>query len=136
MSDWYDITKNLIGTAGLDLNNLSNPKIIAIKQGGGYTFSQADDFLSDVGAGARLATTTLSNVTFGVSQDASLDSDDVVFTTPPVGTVDSFVIYNDSGVEATSPLIAFLDDGVGLPILTEVGRDLNVQVAASGLGKL
>jgi len=132
---WYDKTKTTIGTGGLDLSSLTNPKMIAIEEGL-YTFSQAHDFLNDVPVGARLATVSLSSVTFGVSLEAYLDAADPTYLTPAVGTVVAFIIYDDSGAEATSPLIVFIDSGVTLPITTESGRDLEVTFNANGIAKL
>lgn len=135
MNEWYDKTITTIGKAGLDLNSLSDPKMIAIETGL-YTFSQAHDFLDDVPVGARLATVSLSNVTFGVSLDAWLDADDPTYLTPAVGEVVAFVIYDDSGVETTSPLIVFVDSGIILPITTESGRDLEIIFNSNGIAKL
>lgn len=134
-NQWYDKTKTTIGKGNLDLNTLSNPKMIAIKTGL-YTFSQAHDFLDDVAAGARLATVSLTSVTFGVSLEAYLDAADPTFITPAVGTVVAFVIYNDTGNEATSPLILFIDSSVTLPITTESGRDLEITFNSNGIAKL
>ena len=134
-NQWYNKTKTTIGKAGLDLNTLSDPKMIAIETGL-YTFSQADDFLDDIPVGARLATVDLASVTFGVSLESYLDADNPTFTTPSVGTVVAFVIYNDSGVETTSPLIVFIDTGVTLPITTETGRDLEVVFNVNGIARL
>jgi len=131
---WYDITKTLIGTAGLDLDSLSDPKMVAVNSG--YVFSQAHNFLDDIAGGNRVATVSLANVTFGVTNEAFLDADDVTFVTPPVDTVTAFVIYNDSGVESTSPLIVFIDTGVVLPITTETARDLEIEFSANGVAKL
>lgn len=133
-NQWYDKTKTTIGKGNLDLNSLSNPKMIAIKSS--YTFSQAHDFLNDIPSGDRLATVSLSTVTFGVSLEAYLDAADPTFLTPAVGTVVAFVIYNDTGVETTSPLLLFIDTGVGLPITTESGRDLEITFNANGIAKL
>ena len=132
---WYDITKTAIGTAGLDLSSLSDPKMIAIETGL-YTFSQTHDFLDDIPVGARLATVDLANVTFGVSLEAYLDADNPTYTTPAIGTVVAFVIYEDTAVEATSPLIVFIDSGVTLPITTESGRDLEITFNSNGIAKL
>lgn len=134
-NQWYDKTKTTIGLGNLDLSSLSDPKMIAIEEGL-YTFSQGHDFLNDIPAGARLATVDLSNVTFGVSLESYLDADDPIFLTPAIGEVVAFVIYNDSGVESTSPLIVFIDSGVTLPITTESGRDLEIAFNGNGIAKL
>lgn len=135
MSQWYDKTKTTIGKGNLDLNSLSDPKMIAIETGL-YTFSQTHDFLDDIPVGARLATVDLTNVNFGVSLEAYLDADNPTYLTPPIGTVVAFVIYNDSGVEGTSPLILFIDSGLTLPITTQSGRDLEITFNSNGIAKL
>ena len=132
---WYDKTKTTIGKGNLDLNSLSDPKIIAIETGL-YTFSQAHDFLNDIPSGARLATEDLTNVTFGVSLESYLDADNPTYLTPAVGTVVAFVIYNDTGTESTSPLLVFIDSGITLPITTESGRDLEITFNSNGIAKL
>lgn len=134
MSQWYDKTKTSIGEGNLDLNTLSDPKMIALTSG--YVFSQAHDFLDDIDSGDRLATVDLTNVTFGVSLESYLDADDPTYLTPAVGTVVAFAIYNDSGVENTSPLILFIDSGITLPITTESGRDLEITFNSNGIAKL
>jgi len=135
MSQWYDKTKTTIGKGNLDLNSLSDPKMIAIEEGL-YTFSQGHDFLNDIPVGARLATIDLTNVTFGVSLESYLDADNPTYLTPAVGVVVAFVIFNDTAVESTSPLILFIDSGVTLPITTESGRDLEITFNANGIAKL
>lgn len=134
MSQWYDKTKTTIGKGNLDLNTLSNPKMIALKSG--YVFSQAHDFLDDIDSGDRLATVDLTSVTFGVSLESYLDAANPTYLTPSVGTVVAFAIYNDSGVESTSPLILFINSGVTLPITTESGRDLEITFNSNGIAKL
>lgn len=135
MSQWYDKTKTVIGKGNLDLNTLSNPKMIAIENAL-YTFSQAHDFLDDIPSGARLATVSLSNVTFGVSNESYLDADDPTYLTPTVGQVVAFIIFNDTGVESTSPLLLFIDSGLTLPITTQSGRDLEITFNSNGIAKL
>lgn len=125
----------MIGSGGLDLTSLSDPKMIAIEEGK-YTLSQAHQFLSDVPVAARLATVDLTSVTFGVSLESYLDANNPTYLTPPVGTVVAFIIYNDTAVEATSPLLIFIDSGVTLPITVESGRDLEITFNANGIAKL
>ena len=134
-NQWYDKTLTTIGKGNLDLNSLSDPKMIAIETGL-YTFSQAHDFLDDIPVGARLATVSLSSVTFGSSLEGYLDAADPTFVTPAIGTVVAFIIYNDTAVEATSPLLLFIDTGVTLPITTETARDLEVEFNSNGIAKL
>jgi hypothetical protein len=71
--------------------------------------------LSDVAAGARIGTAvalTLADPVAGVC-----DASDISFTglsSPP--TVEALILYKDTGVEATSTLIAYIDSATsGLP---------------------
>lgn len=85
-----------------------------------------DDALDDIPGGARVATATLAGKTI---TDGVFDATDTVFMSPspPAGnTVIALVLYMDSGVEATSYLIAYMDTGLGLPVVTN-GADLTVE---------
>lgn len=86
-----------------------------------YTFSQTHEFFSDVGVPARIGTTTaLSGKTTG---GGAADANDVTFSAVSGATTEAMVIYKDTGTEATSPLIAFIDTATGLPI-TPNGGDI------------
>jgi hypothetical protein len=64
MSEWYNRTLTLIGRSLLDLNSLSNPKIVPVTSG--YVFSQAHEFLSDITPAERVSSPiAMTNVTFG-----------------------------------------------------------------------
>jgi hypothetical protein len=115
-------------------SNLStaNVKVLLIDTNGGtpYTYSAAHQFLSDVPAGARvassgnLATKTFTNGTFS--------SGNPVFTAATGITGEAIALYEDTGTAGTSRLIAFYDTGVtGLPV-TPNGGDINVTVSGSG----
>lgn len=91
-----------------------------------YTVNLAThDNLDDVAAGARGGTAqTLGTktVTAGVA-----DAADISFPSVP-GTVsyEALLLYKDTGVEATSRLIAFIDTATGLPVTSNGG---NIAVA-------
>lgn len=58
------------------------------------------------------------------------DADDVVFAAVAAGAaIDYIVIWKDTGVAGTSPLIALINTGTGLPI-TPTGADITVQWSA------
>jgi hypothetical protein len=63
---------------------------------------------------------TGKTVTAGVA-----DAVDVTFTAVSGATVEAIVLYADSGTEATSRLIAYIDTATGLP-LTPNGGDVTV----------
>lgn len=79
-----------------------------------YTYSAAHQFLSSVAAGARVGSAvTLASKTL---TDGVFDAADVSFTgltAPP--SIEAIVLYVDTGSEATSPLIAYIDTATGLP---------------------
>ena len=99
-----------------------------------YTFSQAHQFLSDVGAPARVATSgamTTKTVTSGV-----FDADDVTWTAVTGDQSEAIILYTHTGVEGTSRLVAYLDTGItGLPV-TPSGGNITVVWNASGIFKI
>lgn len=124
----YPTYKNLILQAGLNLSSLTI-KCVLIDTGA-YTYSAAHDFLDDVPAGARIGTAqTLGSKTFTAGV---FDAADATFTALTGATCEAILIYNDTGVEATSNLIALIDTATGLP-LTPSGATEIVQWHASGI---
>lgn len=83
----------------------------------------ANEFLSDVASGARIKTSAafVSPSTTGGAADAN----DVTFSTVTGASIEAIIIYKDTGVDGTSPLIAYLDTATGLPI-TPNGGDIIV----------
>ncbi|MBX9914087.1 MAG: hypothetical protein K2Y25_09320 [Pseudomonadaceae bacterium] len=83
----------------------------------------AHEFLSDISGSARITTpvTMTSKATAGGAFDAA----DVTFTSVSGASIETIVIYKDTGTEATSPLIAYIDTATGLPI-TPNGGDIIV----------
>lgn len=89
-----------------------------------------DDFLDDILAAAREGTTTtLANVTV---VDGVLDADDITLPDDGGDTIEELVIYNHTGTESTSRLLALIDTATGLP-LTPDGVDDTIQWSASGI---
>lgn len=91
---------------------------------GAYTVDLAThEFLSDVAAGARIAgPMTLTSKT---STDGAADAADVTFATVTGASIEAVILYKDTGTEATSPLIAYIDIASGLPVTPNSG-DINV----------
>ena len=83
----------------------------------------ADEFLSDIPATARTSVSAALTTKTAVAGVASADN---VLITSVTGQVDALVIYQDTGSEASSPLIAYIDTSSGLPILMNNG-DFNIQ---------
>ena len=79
-----------------------------------------DEFLSSVTAITGSTDQTLANptVTGGV-----FDADDITFTAVPAGeTSEGVVIYKDTGVAGTSPLLMYIDTITGFPLATNGGN--------------
>ena len=93
-----------------------------------YTVNLAtDQFLSDIIAGGRVATSV--NLTAKTTVAGAADAADITFTAVTGDVSESLVIYQDSGVEGTSRLIAYIDTATGLPV-TPNGGDIQVQWSA------
>jgi hypothetical protein len=89
-----------------------------------YTVDLAEDeFLSDIPVGARVATS--ANLTGKSTTGGIFDADDATFTAPTGDQCEALVVYKDSGDPATSPLGAYIDEAVGLPV-TPAGVDITV----------
>lgn len=82
-----------------------------------------DEFLSDIPLASRIATSSALTTKTAVNGVAGADN---VLLTSVTGQVDALVIYQDTGSEASSPLIAYIDTSSGLPILMNNG-DFNIQ---------
>lgn len=90
-------------------------------------------YLSSVTSAARLGTSPAlasKTVTSGVA-----DAADVTITAPSAGSVTQLVVYQDSGVESTSRLIALIDTATGLPATTN-GTDNLLITWDSGANKI
>lgn len=89
-----------------------------------YTYSTAHEFLSDVPAGARIATSSALG-TKTVTQsgaNAVFDAADISFSGVTGDSSEAIILVEDTGVEATSPLIAYIDVfSAGMPVTPNGG---------------
>lgn len=92
-----------------------------------YTFAQTHEFASSLPAAIVTDVTLGSKTTNGGGSDPGcFDAADAVFTAVTAGAaIDALVIYKDTGVSTTSPLIAYID---GFSV-TPNGGDITVQWA-------
>ena len=91
---------------------------------GTYTVNlSAHEFLSDIGTGARISTS--GAFTGKATTGGAADANDITFTSVTGASIEAIVLYKDTGTDATSPLIAFIDTATGLPI-TPNGGDIIV----------
>jgi hypothetical protein len=91
---------------------------------GSYTANfTTHEYLSDVSAGARIAgPVTLTSKT---STGGAADAADSTFTSVSGTSIEVILLIKDTGVEGTSPVIAYIDTATGLPI-TPNGGDIIV----------
>lgn len=106
--------------------DLENEAIMVLLVNGDYTPNlSTDEHLDDIDAGARVelpVEITGKSVTNGV-----FDGTDTTFVAPdPDNAVTAVVLYQEGAGEATSPLIAYIDTGIGFPTTTN-GSDIIVR---------
>lgn len=91
---------------------------------GAYTVSlTSHEFLSDISSSARVSSS--GAFTGKTTTGGAADANDITFSSVSGPSIEAIVIYADTGTEATSPLIAFIDTATGLPI-TPNGGDIIV----------
>jgi hypothetical protein len=111
-------------------NNLSAGTVKVALVTAGYTYSSANQFYSSVSASVVGTPQTIGSKTF---TNGVFDGADVIFTTVTGSQVVALVLYIDTGVAGTSPLVAFIDTGVtNLPV-TPNGGDITITWNASGI---
>jgi hypothetical protein len=113
------------------INMVANTVTIALVDTGVYTYSASHQYRNEVSNSAIISSTSLSNktVTNGV-----FDADDATFTSVTGANCEALLIFQDTGVQSTSRLIAYIDSATGLPILPN-GGDITV-VFSSGSSKI
>ena len=96
-------------------------KVILVSTSAYTPQTAVHQYLSDISGSARIAgpVTLTAKATTGGAADAA----DCTFTSVSGATINAIVIYKDTGTEATSPLIAYIDTATGLPI-TPNGGDI------------
>jgi hypothetical protein len=95
-----------------------------------------DDFIDDIVSAGRVpaiaSCPALASKTNGVVGVGVFDAADSVFTALSGDQAESLILFEDSGSEATSDLIARWDTATGLPV-TPNGADLTIAWAAGGI---
>ena len=96
-------------------------KVILVSTSAYTPQTAVHQYLSDISGSARIAgpVTLTAKATTGGAADAA----DATFTSVSGSTINAIVIYKDTGTEATSPLLAYIDTATGLP-LTPNGGDV------------
>lgn len=81
------------------------------------------EFLSDISSSARIGTTSGVVLTSKTTTGGGADGADLTFSSVSGASIEALVLFKDTGTEATSPLIAYIDTATGLPI-TPNGGDI------------
>lgn len=90
-----------------------------------YTVNLAThDFLDDVPGGARIAVS--GNLASKTSSAGVADAADVTLSAVTGAVCEFIIIYQHTGTDATSRLIAYIDSATNLPI-TPNGGDITIQ---------
>lgn len=112
--------------------NLGSDTIkISLIDTGNYTYSTSHQYRSDVSNTAVISTATLSNKT---TTNGVFDADDALFTSVTGANAEALIIFQDTGTQSSSRLIAYIDSATGLPILPN-GGDITVAFS-SGSNKI
>jgi hypothetical protein len=118
----YDKGRQKFLDADIDWS-ADNIKVVLV-DAADYTVNlSTHEFLSDVAAGGRVATS--GNLASKTSTAGVADAADVTFTAVTGDQSEALVIYKDTGSAATSALIAYIDTATGLPV-TPNGADITV----------
>jgi hypothetical protein len=104
---------------------------IALIDTGEYSYDNAHQYRSDIANSAVISTATLLNKTI---VSGVFDADDATFTSVSGANCEALIIFQDTGDQATSRLIAYIDSATGLPILPN-GGDITVAFS-SGSSKI
>lgn len=118
----YALGKEKILSGAIDLIT-DTIKVMLVKN----TYPQnltTDEFISTVSPYRLNTDQTLASKSIALGV---VDAGDATFTAVTAGdTSEGVVIYKDTGVEATSPILAYIDTITGFPLATN-GGDITVQ---------
>lgn len=116
----YGFARHEFGVGNI---NLSSDTIKVVLCTAAYVANlSTHQFLSDIGAGSRVATATLGSKTIS-STTGIFDAADVAFGAVTGGSVvTQIILYKSTGVEGTSTLILYLNQGGVLPLTTDGGN--------------
>ena len=105
-----------------DIDMATDTITIALIDTGNYTYSSEHQFRDDISDSAVISSTNLSNKT---TTNGIFDADDATFTSVTGANCEALVIFQNTGTQANSRLIAYIDSATGLPILPN-GGDITV----------
>ena len=91
---------------------------VSLMDTGVYTYSAAHQFFDDL-TGVVDTSGNLASLTYALGV---ADAADITITAVAGNTIEAIVIWRDSGVAATSELIAYIDSASGLPVTPNGGN--------------
>lgn len=124
-SQLYPLGKKALLDGDIDLLS-DNIKILLIDTAD-ESYNAADQFHADI-TGAGIVATS-GNLAGKTTTGGVFDANDITISGVAGDTTEAVVLYKDTGVSATSPLIAWFDTATFTPI----GSDVLVAFNASGL---
>jgi hypothetical protein len=117
----YDTGRNAFLRGDLSWNSHTF-KVVLLSSS--YTVNlTSHQYLTSIPGGARVATS--SALTTSLPGAGVADASDITFTSVTGSEVTQFVVYRDTGTEATSQLVAYFDTATNLPI-TPNGGDISI----------
>jgi hypothetical protein len=111
-----------------DIDLIANTIKVVLIDTADYTYNAAHDNLDDVAVASRVATSgALAGKTVTVSgSNAVFDANDITLTGVTGDQAEALILFVDTGVEATSKLIAYIDSfASGMPV-TPNGGNINI----------
>lgn len=96
-----------------------NIKVVGVDHADDTPLPATDQFLSDIGAAARVMTT--ANLSGKSVTNGIFDATDEPTAGVTGDVFESLVIYEDTGVAGTSALMVFIDTATGLPFTPNGG---------------
>lgn len=110
-------------------------KVVAVDSG--YTYSVNHEFLDDVTAGLRVATTA-SGMTSMTTTSGYADADNATLASVTGDIITGLIVYQSGASEAASRLIAYYDTRANSTSVTVTpdGNDIVIQWSSSGLFRL
>ena len=123
----YPSALNAFLEGDLDLLSID---VRALLVTGDYTYDAADDFLDDISGGDIIAVSgNLTGKTVGTPSGGVFDASDITISSVgPDDPIRAVILYEHTGSDATSHLIAYLDTlSAGNPInFTPTGTDVTI----------
>lgn len=98
-------------------------KVVLVDTGAYTPQTTVHQYLADIPISARV--TTPVTLTGKSTNGGAADAADCTFVSVTGSSIEAIIIFIDTGSEATSPLIAYIDTATGLPI-TPNGGDIIV----------